>query len=137
VAARYGLAVTLVAASRMRTPDDPRVTLEVVGGGIDVADDWIVAHAETDDIVITADIPLAARCVALGAIVIGSTGRPFTPDNVGTAFATRGLLNELRDLGEWSSGPPPFEKKDRSRFLQALDTAIVAIRRRSGDPTQK
>jgi uncharacterized protein len=132
VAARYELQVTLVAGSWMRVPDNPRIALQVVGGGIDVADDWIVAHVEADDIVITADIPLAARCLALGAAVIGSTGRPFTPDNIGPALATRGLLSELRDLGERTSGPAPLEKRDRSRFLQQLDEAVVAARRRAG-----
>jgi uncharacterized protein YaiI (UPF0178 family) len=129
VAARYDLDVTLVAGSWMRTPDAPRVDLKVVGGGIDVADDWIVEHVGMGDIVVTADIPLAARCLGLGAAVIGSTGRPFTADNIGPALATRGLLSELRDLGETTGGPPPFEKRDRSRFLQQLDEAINTIRR--------
>ena len=130
VAARYDLNVTLVAGSWMRTPDDPKVNLEVVGGGIDVADDWIVAHVGAGDIVVTADIPLAARCLALGAAAIGYAGPPFTADNIGAALATRGLLSELRDLGERTSGPPPFQKRDRSAFLQRLDESINAIRRR-------
>lgn len=129
VAARYGLEVTLVAASWMRKPDDAWIDLKVVGEGIDVADDWIVEHVGAGDIVVTADIPLAARCLGRGATVIGSTGRPFTDDNIGSALATRGLLAELRDLGEASGGPPPFEKRDRSRFLQQLDESIHAIRR--------
>ena len=129
VAARYGLSVTLVAGSWMRTPDDPNVDLEVVGGGIDVADDWIVEHAGAGDIVVTADIPLAARCLALGATVLGYAGPPFTADNIGNALATRGLLSELRDLGERTSGPPPFTRRDRSLFLQRLDESIHAIRR--------
>ena len=95
-----------------------------------MADDWIVEHLETGDIVITADIPLAGRCLALGATVIGTTGRPFTEDNIGSALATRGLLSELRDLGEVTGGPAPFERRDRSRFLQQLDASIHAIRRR-------
>ncbi len=130
VASRYGLGVTLVAGSWMRTPDDPNVALEVVGGGIDVADDWIVAHAQAGDIVITADIPLAARCLALGATPLGYAGPPFTADNIGAALATRGLLSELRDLGQITGGPPPFTGRDRSAFLQRLDQAINAIRRR-------
>ncbi len=130
VAARYGLDVTLVAGSSMRSPADAKVVLEVVGGGIDVADDWIVAHAQAGDIVITADIPLAARCLALGATAIGYAGPPFTADNIGAALATRGLLSELRDLGQITSGPPPFTRRDRSAFLQRLDQAINAIRRR-------
>lgn len=130
VAARYDLNVTLVAGSWMRTPEDSRVHLEVVGGGIDVADDWIVEHVEAGDIVVTADIPLAARCLARGATVLGSTGQPFTPDNIGTVLATRGLLAELREQGEIIGGPAPFEKRDRSSFLQRLDEAVHAIRRR-------
>ena len=130
VAARYDLGVTLVAGSWMRTPDDPKVDLEVVGGGIDVADDWIVEHVEAGDIVVTADIPLAARCLALGATVIGYAGPPFTAGNIGAALATRGLLSELRELGELTGGPPPFAKRDRSSFLQRLDESIHAIRRR-------
>ena len=136
VAARYKLEVTLVAGSWMRTPDDPKVDLEVVGGGIDVADDWIVEHVESGDIVVTADIPLAARCLALGATVIGYAGPPFTADNIGAALATRGLLSELRDLGEMTGGPPPFQKRDRSAFLQRLDESIHAIRRRGPSPTR-
>ena len=130
VAARYDLCVTLVAGSWMRTPEGRAIELKVVGGGIDVADDWIVAHVETGDIVVTADIPLAARCLALGATVLGYAGPPFTADNIGSALATRGLLSELRDLGEVTGGPPPFEKRDRSAFLQRLDESVNAIRRR-------
>jgi uncharacterized protein YaiI (UPF0178 family) len=130
VARRYGLNVTLVANARQRIPDDERVALVVVREGMDAADDWIAEHAGEGDIVITADIPLAARCVRNGARVIGTTGKPFTEDNVGEALATRDLLAELRGAGELTSGPRPFQKQDRSRFLQALDTAIQAIRQR-------
>jgi uncharacterized protein YaiI (UPF0178 family) len=129
VARRYALQVTLVANAPQRIPDDERFTLVVVRDGMDVADDWIAEHAGAGDIVITADIPLAARCLRNGARVIGTTGRPFTDDNVGGALATREILSELRGAGELTSGPPPFEKRDRSRFLQSLDTAIQAIRR--------
>lgn len=128
VARRYGLSVTLVANAPQRIPDDERFTLVVVREGMDAADDWIAEHADEGDIVITADIPLAARCVRNSARVIGTTGRPFTEDNVGDALATRDLLSELRGAGELTSGPRPFEKRDRSRFLQALDRAIQAIR---------
>lgn len=130
VARRYGLGVTLVANAPQRIPDDERFALVVVREGMDAADDWIAEHAGEGDIVITADIPLAARCVRNGARVIGTTGKPFTEDNVGGALATRDLLAELRGAGEIISGPRPFEKQDRSRFLQALDTAIQAIRQR-------
>ncbi len=126
VARRYALRVTLVANAPQRIPDDERFDLVVVREGMDIADDWIAEHAGAGDIVITADIPLAARCIRNGASVIGTTGRPFTEDNVGGALATRDILHELRGAGEFTSGPPPFEKRDRSRFLQALDTAIQA-----------
>jgi hypothetical protein len=132
VAKRYGLAVTLVANSWMRVPKDESILLEVVPGGFDAADDWIAEHAGQDDIVITADIPLAARCLAKGARVLGSTGRPFTEDNIGSALATRDLLSGLRDLGEIGGGPPPFCKKDRSQFLQVLDRMIQALRKKQG-----
>jgi uncharacterized protein YaiI (UPF0178 family) len=130
VADRYQLNVTLVAGSRMRIPDDVRIALKVVDQGMDAADDWIVEHLETDDIVITADVPLAARCVRRGAYVLGHTGNAFTDDNIGPALATRDLLSELRQIGEVTGGPPPFDKRDRSRFLEGLDKAINEIRRR-------
>jgi uncharacterized protein YaiI (UPF0178 family) len=129
VANRYELSVTLVAGSRMRIPEGVKITLKVVDQGLDAADDWIVEHLEVNDIVITADIPLASRCVDRGAYVLGPTGRPFTDDNIGHALATRDLLSELRQLGEVTGGPPPFDKRDRSRFLQGLDKAINEIRR--------
>jgi len=130
VASRYGLKVTLVANSWMRIPDERWITLEVVGDGPDVADDWIVEHVQPDDIVITADILLASRCLKKGAGVIGTTGKPFTEDNIGQAVATRDLLSELRGTGEITGGPPPLMKRDRSRFLQQLDNMIQSIRRR-------
>ena len=132
VAKRYGLSVTLVANSWMRVPGDARIKLETVAGGIDAADNWIAEHAGQDDIVISADIPLAARCLAKGAYVLGSTGRPFTRDNIGSALATRELLAGLRDLGEIGGGPAPFSKRDRSLFLQQLDELIHAVRRKQG-----
>jgi uncharacterized protein len=128
VAHRYKLGVTLVAGARMRIPDSDEITLRVLEQGMDAADDWIVEHLEANDIVITADIPLAARCVARGAYVLGHTGKPFSEDNIGPALATRNLLSELRQLGEVTGGPPPFNKRDRSRFLQALDKAVNEIR---------
>lgn len=131
VAKRYELNVTLVANAWMRTPDDPGVTLEVVEDDFDAADDWIVDHVEIDDIVVTADIPLASRCMQKGARAIGSTGRPFTEDNIGEAVATRDLLAVLRGGGEITGGPPPLTKRDRSRFLQALDEVIQSIRRKN------
>ena len=131
VAGRYRLNVIVVANSRMRVPDDERVRLEIVGDGLDVADDWIVEHVEPGDIVVTADIPLASRCVEAGARAIGSTGNVFTEDNIGSAVATRNLMSDLRSAGESTGGPPPIGKRDRSRFLQRLDEVIQSIRRES------
>jgi uncharacterized protein YaiI (UPF0178 family) len=130
VAKRYKLNVTLVAGSWMRILDGFKITLKVVNQGMDSADDWIVENLETNDIVVTADIPLAARCVERGAYVLGPTGKPFTEDNIGPALATRNLLSELREVGEVTGGPPPFDKGDRSRFLQGLDKAVNEIRRK-------
>lgn len=133
VAKRHGVGVTLVAASWLRVPAGQDVVLEVVEAGFDAADEWIASHAGPGDVVVTADIPLAARCVANGASVLGPTGRPFTEENVGEALATRNLLADLRGAGlETSSGPAPFDPRDRSRFLQALDEALHALRRRTG-----
>jgi uncharacterized protein YaiI (UPF0178 family) len=129
VARRYGLKVTLVANSDMRVPDGGWVELVVVDDGLDEADDWIAGRAEPDDIVITGDIPLAARCLDRGARVLGHKGKPFTPENVGESLATRQLLTQLRDQGIMMGGPPPFARKDRSLFLQKLDEMINAIRR--------
>ena len=129
VASRYNLNITLVSNSWMRVPNERWIALEVVEDGLDAADDWIVDHVQPHDIVITADIPLASRCLKEGARVIGTTGRPFTHDNIGSAIATRELLEELRGAGEITGGPPPLEKRDRSRFLQKLDEMITAIRR--------
>ena len=108
VAKRYDLRVTLVAARWMSIPNEPHLSLEVVDQGFDAADDWIASHAGCDDIVITSDIPLAARCLERGACVLGPTGRPFTESNIGDAVATRNLLSELRSAGVASGGPPPF-----------------------------
>ena len=130
VAKRYDLAVTLVANSWMRVPDERWLRLEVVGDGFDAADDWIVEQVQPYDIVVTADIPLASRCIKEGASVIGTTGKPFTDDNIGSALATRDLLSELRGAGEITGGPPPLQKRDRSRFLQVLDEVIQTIRRK-------
>ena len=130
VAGRYRLEVTLVANSWMRTPDQRWITLELVGDGSDAADDWIVENVQPDDIVITADIPLADRCLKKGASVIGSTGKPFTEANIGDAVATRDLMSELRGAGEITGGPSPLTQRDRSRFLQQLDQVIQSIRRK-------
>jgi len=124
VAKRYGLKVTLVANSKMRIPLKGRVERVVVSEHLDAADDWIAEHAENDDIVISNDIPLAARCLKKGALVLAPKGRAFTDDNIGASLATREILSHLRDLGNMTGGPPPLEKRDRSRFLQLLDETI-------------
>jgi uncharacterized protein YaiI (UPF0178 family) len=129
VANRYRLGVTLVTNSWMRIPKEPWITLKVVADGFDAADDWIVEQIQPYDIVITADILLANRCLKKGARALGPSGNPFTEDNIGQAVATRDLLSELRSTGEITGGPPPFKKRDRSRFLQKLDNAVQAIRR--------
>jgi len=130
VAKRYDLKVILVSNSWMRIPESSRIVLAVVDKGPDVVDDWIVEHAGIDDIVITGDIPLASRCLKIGAHVIGNTGRPFTEDNIGDVLSIRDLLHDLREQGMMVGGPKPFAKKDRSRFLQALDEIIVKTCRR-------
>ena len=131
VAERYALPVTLVADQWMRVPDDPRITLVVVERGFDAADDRIAELAGPDAIVVTADIPLAARAIERGAAALSPTGRVFTEDNIGDTLATRNLLADLRGAGEVTSGPPPFGPRDRSAFLQSLDTLVHAVRRRS------
>lgn len=133
VAARYELEVTLVANSSLRIPPGGRVSLVVVEGDFDAADDWIARRSGRDDIVITADILLAARCLGQGARVLGPAGRPFTEESIGEAVATRELLSHLRAAGAVTGGPPPFDRRDRSRFLQRLDEMVLAARRRAGD----
>jgi uncharacterized protein YaiI (UPF0178 family) len=123
VAKRYGLSVSVVANGWMQTPDAPRVQMVVVGQGLDAADDWIVEHAGPDDVVVTADVPLAARCVARQAGVIHPTGKRFTENDVGGALAMRDLLTSLREAGGRTGGPA-LADRDRSQFLQALDAAI-------------
>ncbi|MGD9330197.1 MAG: YaiI/YqxD family protein [Desulfobacterales bacterium] len=135
VASRYRLGVTLVANSRMRVPNQKGLVLEVVSGGFDAADDWIVKHVQPHDIVITADILLASRCLQEGAGVIGPNGKPFTEDNIGGALAMRALMTDLRATGEMTGGPPPLKQRDRSRFLQTLDDVIQAIRRTHAPPS--
>lgn len=128
VAKRYSLKVILVSNSRMGTPQEDWLEVVVVDGQFNAADDWIVEHVSGDDIVITGDIPLASRCLEKGAQVLGPSGRIFTRESIGEALATRELLSHLRDLGTITGGPAPFEKRDRSRFLQRLDETIQALR---------
>jgi uncharacterized protein YaiI (UPF0178 family) len=130
VAKRYALKVTLVSNSWMRIPSESWLELVVVQGDLDAADDWIAEHADSGDIVVSADIPLAARCLAKGARVLGPRGRDFTEDSIGDAVATRELLANLREGGALTGGPPPIDKRDRSRFLHRLDEMIQEELRR-------
>lgn len=132
VAQRYQLSVTLVANSRMRTPFYSWLKLVIVDDKLDAADDWIVEHAGENDIVISGDILLAARCLKKGVFVLGTTGNEFTDSNIGSAVATRELLSELREAGTIMGGPAQFQNKDRSRFLQNLDRIIQRIRNTTG-----
>jgi hypothetical protein len=131
VARRHGLSATVVANVRMRIPEEDRFTLAVVGDRFDAADDWIVEHAERDDIVVSADIPLASRCLQKGAVVLDQRGGLFTEENIGSALASREISSHLRDLGTLTGGPRPFSDRDRSRFLHRLDEVIRGIRRRN------
>ena len=130
VAQRYGLRVVLVSNAWLRVPNEEWLELVVVGAELDAADAWIVEHVSGDDIVVTADILLAALCLEKCAGVLGPRGCPFTEDSIGGALATRELMSQLREMGEVSGGPPPFEKRDRSQFLQALDRMINAVHQR-------
>ena len=113
----------------MRVPDSDVVELVVVDDQFNAADDWIVEQVTTDDIVVSADIPLAARCLEKGAQVLDPRGGVFTEDSIGEALASRELLSQLRDMGTITGGPAPFEKRDRSRFLQQFDQTIQAVKR--------
>jgi uncharacterized protein YaiI (UPF0178 family) len=130
VALRRGIAVSVVSNSPFRVPDQRGVERVVVSGGFDAADDWIAERADADSVVITADILLADRCLKAGATVIGNNGRPFTAGSIGDAIATRAIMADLRAGGDAIGGPAPFAKADRSRFLQALDEALVRLERR-------
>jgi uncharacterized protein YaiI (UPF0178 family) len=129
VAARYAAPVKVVTNSFMMVPKDPLIERVIVDAGPDLADDWIAERAGPGDIVITADIPLAGRCLKAGAQVIGPRGDPFTEDSIGSALAGRAVAEHLRSFGEITGGPKPFQPKDRSRFLQALDTAVQTAKR--------
>jgi uncharacterized protein YaiI (UPF0178 family) len=129
VAGRYGLKVFVVANSFFMVPTDPKIERVIVEGSFDAADDWIASHAQAGDIVVTADIPLADRCLKAGAAVIGNTGVPFTADSIGMALASRALMSDLRAMGEITGGPKPIVGRDKSRFLSALDETIVRLRR--------
>ncbi|MEM9618806.1 MAG: YaiI/YqxD family protein [Pseudomonadota bacterium] len=124
VADRHGLTIYFVANARMRLPVGLDVQQVTVSDGFDAADDWIAERAGAGDVVITEDTPLAERCLTAGAQVLRANGKPFTPDNIGMSMAMRELSRDLRDMGEISGAGPSFTKKDRSRFLEALELAV-------------
>ncbi len=128
VARRYGLSVQVVANAPLRVPAGPLVAL-VVRAGFGAADDWIAEQAGPGDVVITADIPLAARCLDKGARVLGPRGEPFTENDIGSALAMRDLLGDLRQGGAVTGGPAPMTPRDRSRFLSKLDEMLNAVLR--------
>jgi len=129
VAARYGLKTFVVSNSFLRVPASSMIEQVVVDAGPDVADDWIATNTQPGDITVTNDIPLAERVLQAGGAAIAPNGRPFTKDSIGSAIAQRALMEQLRSTGDILGGPKPFERADRSRFLQALDEAVQKARR--------
>ena len=129
VAGRHGIRVFVVANSHIKIPQDELFELVHVEGRFDAADDWIAGESGGRDIVVTADIPLAARCIEKGSRVLDPKGRVFTEETIGDALASRELMAYLREMGNMTGGPPPFENKDRSRFLQRLEELIQALLR--------
>jgi uncharacterized protein len=137
VAERYGLHVYVVANAFIAVPRCDWIKRIIVPEGPDLADDWIAERAGANDIVITADIPLAARCVRAGASVLSPAGKAFTEDSIGMSLATRNLMTDLRSAGAVTRGPPPFSRQDVSRFLSALDLALVRLRQRLNAPPSR
>ena len=135
VAIRHGLPVAVVAGNFIRVPHDPLIQCVAAGPGMDAADDWIAARAGPADIVVTADIPLASRCVKSGAEVIAPNGKPFTEQSIGMTLAVRNLMTDLRSSGEVTGGPKSYSPRDRSAFLSALDQTIRRIQRQRADHT--
>jgi uncharacterized protein len=129
VAERCAIKVYVVSNSPIAVPRTPLIERVVVGGHADAADDWIAERASRGGIVITADIPLAYRCIRVGADVVAPTGRALTEDSIGMALATRDLMTDLRSAGQMTCGPKPFQPRDRAKFLSALDLAVVRLRR--------
>lgn len=129
VARRYGLKTFVVSNGWMQTPRETLIEQIVVDAGPDIADDWIAERAGPGDIVITSDIPLADRCLKSGAQALKPNGQAFTSDSIGSALAGRMVGEHLRSIGVATSGPPPFSNADRSRFLRALDQAVVKARK--------
>ena len=131
VAQRYGLKTYVVSNAFMMIPASPLVERVVVDAGPDVADDWIAEHVAPGDVALT-DIPLAERVLKAGGHAVAPNGRPFTENSIGSAVAQRALMEQLRSTGDFLGGPKPFDRNDRSRFLQALDEIIQKERRRRG-----
>jgi uncharacterized protein YaiI (UPF0178 family) len=129
VAGRHGLRVLVVANSYINVPREDWIERVLVEAGPDVADDFIAERAGPGDIVVTADVPLAARCVAGGAEVLAPNGKAFSPSSIGMQLATRNLMQELREAGTVTSGPRPFTPRDRSEFLQALERTVTRLKR--------
>jgi uncharacterized protein len=129
VAARHGLKIYMVSDGGIRPSRNPLVELVIVTQGADAADNWIAQHIEKSDICITNDIPLAARCLARGALALKPNGEPFTENGIGLALASRELMQGLRESGQITGGPKPFSKSDRSEFLNRLETAVQAAMR--------
>ncbi len=127
VAERHGLLVHMVSNSGFNTRGNPLIKSVMVADTPDAADDWIADHIGAGDIAITADIPLADRCLKAGAAALGPSGRAFTPENIGNALATRDLLAHLRETGESKGHNPSFTPQDRNRFVQALETMVQAV----------
>lgn len=127
VAWRRAVPVKVVSNAYLRVPDHPLIERVVVSDAFDAADDWIASEADTKTVVITGDILLAARCLKAGATVIGQNGKQFTSATIGSAIATRAIMADLRAGAGITDGPPPFAQRDRSRFLQALDEALVRL----------
>lgn len=130
VAIRYGLHTVVVSNSFMQIPSSPLISRIIVTAGPDVADDWIAEHIVAGDVVVTSDIPLAARVLAKEAHAIAPYGPAFTEDSIGLALAQRSIMEHIRSTGETTGGPPPFSSANRSRFLQALDQTIARERRK-------
>jgi uncharacterized protein YaiI (UPF0178 family) len=129
IAWRHAVPVTLVSNQYLRIPDHPLIDRVVVSDGFDAADDWIAERSNAGKLVVTADILLADRCLKAGATVLKPNGTPFTTSSIGAAIATRAIMADLRAGGDQIGGPAPFSAKDRSAFLQALDTALVRMKR--------
>lgn len=133
VAGRHGAHVVVVANAFLNVPREPWIERFIVSDKFDAADDWIAERAGPHTVVVTADVPLASRCVKAGASVLGPTGKAFTDSSVGMALATRDLMQSLREAGAVTGGPKPFSPKDRSAFLGALDRALMRLKRTTKD----